>query len=244
MPRDEPSCIRSVVRVRPLVPHELTHGDVACCEIQDATTIHVNVGAGWSKPVWRQYTFDACLSPECSQKQVFQNCGVTSLLEQALQGFSATILAYGQTGSGKTHTMVGCASANPRHAEEGKLDDALVMRSAKRLFRRIAAEPPEKVRFSVSASFSEVYNSPGSVNECVCDLLNPASRNLQVRFNQKNGFFVEGLRHVDCMRVGDVHAALLAGLENRRVGAHAINKDSSRSHAFVYSSHRFRSRGI
>jgi Cdc6-like AAA superfamily ATPase len=41
------------------------------------------------------------------QSEVFARCGVNSLIESALDGYSATIFAYGQTGSGKTYTMSG-----------------------------------------------------------------------------------------------------------------------------------------
>jgi len=41
------------------------------------------------------------------QSEVFSRCGVNSLIESALDGYSATIFAYGQTGSGKTYTMSG-----------------------------------------------------------------------------------------------------------------------------------------
>lgn len=34
-------------------------------------------------------------------------CGITQLLDAAMDGYNATVLAYGQTGSGKTFTMSG-----------------------------------------------------------------------------------------------------------------------------------------
>merc|ERR550532_2190141 len=103
MPRDAPGCIRAVVRVRPLLPHEEDTGEKSCCEVTDERTCLVRLGGNQ----WRQYSFDACLASDCSQKQVFQECGATNLLDSALAGYSTTVLAYGQTGSGKTHTMLG-----------------------------------------------------------------------------------------------------------------------------------------
>ena len=41
------------------------------------------------------------------QRQLFERCGVKSLLRSVLDGFSGTVFAYGQTGSGKTYTMTG-----------------------------------------------------------------------------------------------------------------------------------------
>jgi uncharacterized membrane protein len=40
-------------------------------------------------------------------QDVLRLCGITQLLDAALDGYNATILAYGQTGSGKTFTMSG-----------------------------------------------------------------------------------------------------------------------------------------
>lgn len=227
MPRDGGSCIRAVVRVRPLLQHELDRGQQSCCEVADAQTMLVKLGS--SNTHWRKYSFDACLPEDRTQKQVFQESGVIHLLDSATIGFSATVLAYGQTGSGKTHTIIG----NVGHGDAaGKGDevtrnDGLVMRAAKRLFKKIGNEST----FSVGVSFAEIFNAPGAVNECISDLLNPDAGNLQVRFNQKQGFFINDLAVVDCKSLADVRAALEAGVQTRRVCAHALNKDSSRSHA-------------
>mmetsp|Transcript_23015 Transcript_23015/g.40492 ORF Transcript_23015/g.40492 Transcript_23015/m.40492 type:complete len:951 (-) Transcript_23015:51-2903(-) len=239
MPRDGSTSVRAVVRVRPLLPHEIGRGDEVCCEVPDAHSILIQSGAGGTN--WRQYTFDACLSGERTQKQVFQESGVSSLLDSALLGYSSTVLAYGQTGSGKTHTMIG--RIGPGRADGTKGEEGLIARGAKNLFKKINAaigggaagaagdESLPDTRYTVSASFIEIFNAPGAVNECICDLLNPQAGNLQVRHNKKHGFFVSDLCVVDCQHAADVRAVLEAGVENRRVAAHALNKDSSRSHA-------------
>lgn len=224
-----------MVRVRPLLPHELDKGEQSCCEVQDENTVLIRSGLAGNN--WRQYAFDACVQPGQSQKQFFQECGVTNLLESAVQGYSATVLAYGQTGSGKTHTMMG------RHCSElaSKHDEGLIIRSAKRIFRIItgakgdggAGGTPSNTSscYTVRASFTEIFNAPGAVNECICDLLSPEGRNLQVRHNQRFGFYLTDVSVVDCRSSSDVRAVLEAGLQNRRIGAHQLNKDSSRSHA-------------
>ncbi|KAJ1635954.1 P-loop containing nucleoside triphosphate hydrolase protein, partial [Pavlovales sp. CCMP2436] len=60
-------------------------------------------------------------------------------LEQALQGFNASVFAYGQTGSGKTHTMMGT---------EG--EPGVIMRVCEGLFT------PEFEGWSVEMSFLEI----------------------------------------------------------------------------------------
>lgn len=237
MPRDVATSVRAVVRVRPLLPHELGRGEENCCEVRDSTSILIQSG-----PVnrqWRQYSFDACLPGEKTQKQVFQECGVTSLIDSAVVGYAGTILTYGQTGSGKTYSMIGRIGSSDAAARGGDGDvvdkeDGLIMRSARRLFRRICGDgAPADASFSVSASFTEIYNAPGAVNECISDLLSPeaSGKSLQVRYNQKHGFYITDLCVVDCRSVADVRAVLDAGVQNRKIGAHALNKDSSRSHA-------------
>jgi len=79
----------------------------------------------------------------------------------------------------------------------------------------------------IKASFLEIYN------EQINDLLNPKGCNLGIRWNQKQGFFVEGLLVIDCQKPSDIVEVLLEGHKNRKVGSHDLNKDSSRSHCIL-----------
>jgi kinesin family protein 12 len=47
------------------------------------------------------------------------------------------------------------------------------------------------------------------------DLLNPLSGSLAVRWNIKNGFFVEDLMVVECTGEDDIVAVLHEGMKNR-----------------------------
>jgi hypothetical protein len=82
-------------------------------------------------------------------------------------------------------------------------------------------------KFYIKVSFVEIYN------EQVNDLLNPKNVNLQIRWDQKQGFFVEGLLVIECKRPDDVVEVILQGTRNRKVGSHELNKDSSRSHCIL-----------
>lgn len=221
--------MRAVVRVRPLLPFEVDAGHESCCQVSDERSILVRVGSGHQ---WRKYIFDACLPEDRAQKQVFQDSGVSYLLDEALAGYSATVLAYGQTGSGKTYTMMGRSVSSERSSPDEfskKSDDALILRAARRLFRQMGEM--SNMRVSVTASFAEIFNAPGAVNECICDLLNPEAGHLQVRFSQKHGFFISDLAVMECGTITDVRSVLEAGMQNRRVSAHALNRESSRTHA-------------
>eukprot|EP00435_Cladocopium_sp_Y103_P049109 s1061_g14.t1 len=229
MPREGSSSVRAVVRLRPLLPFEVDAGHESCCQVADDRSILVRVGPSTGHQ-WRKYVFDACLPDDRSQKQVFQDSGVVYLLDEALAGYAATVLAYGQTGSGKTYTMMGrSVSAERNNADEVKKSDGMIMRAARRLFRHIGEM--SNARVTVTASFAEIFNAPGAVNECICDLLNPDAGNLQVRFSQKHGFFISDLAVMECTSIGDVRSVLEAGMANRRVSAHALNRESSRTHA-------------
>eukprot|EP00747_Dinoflagellata_sp_TGD_P210966 gnl/TRDRNA2_/TRDRNA2_84186_c0_seq1.p1 gnl/TRDRNA2_/TRDRNA2_84186_c0~~gnl/TRDRNA2_/TRDRNA2_84186_c0_seq1.p1 ORF type:complete len:807 (-),score=162.00 gnl/TRDRNA2_/TRDRNA2_84186_c0_seq1:53-2473(-) len=228
--QDGSHSIRAVVRVRPIMPKEIAQGDETCVEIFDENSLGIRRGAGEEM---KRYYFD-CVLNTASQKQVFKDCGVISLLDEALDGYNCTILTYGQTGSGKTFTMVGRMGATITGGVGDKADGdekGLILRTAKRLFKLIADNQDEDMSYSVSASWLEVFNAPGSVNECIGDLLNPVTGNLQVRHNKKHGFFVEDLCVIDCQSAEDVFAVVEAGIANRRVGQTEMNKDSSRSHA-------------
>jgi kinesin family member 12 len=82
-------------------------------------------------------------------------------------------------------------------------------------------------KYFVKVSFLEIYN------EQIRDLLNNNAKNLQIRWNQKQGFFVEDLLVIDCTTPQEVVEVLLEGLKNRKIGSHELNKDSSRSHCMM-----------
>ena len=85
----------------------------------------------------------------------------------------------------------------------------------------------ENARYTIRASFCEIYK------EHVYDLLNMNSSSLAVRWNIRNGFFVQDLFVVECEVLQDVMAVVSEGHRNRRIGSHQLNKDSSRSHSIL-----------
>jgi Tfp pilus assembly pilus retraction ATPase PilT len=62
------------------------------------------------------------LDEDYTQKQVFEELHIKSLIGKVLDGYHATIFAYGQTGSGKTYTMEGYDYVNngPKSAITGE----------------------------------------------------------------------------------------------------------------------------
>lgn len=80
--------------------------------------------------------------------------------------------------------------------------------------------------WSLRCSYVEIYN------ESVHDLLAPESGSLAIRQSPADGsFFVEGAVSVECHTLADVRAVATQAARNRVVRGHALNQDSSRSHA-------------
>lgn len=78
-----------------------------------STQVQLAVPSGYARngvAAARNFTFHACLGPASRQQDVLRLCGITQLLDAALDGYNATVMAYGQTGSGKTFTMSGAAA--------------------------------------------------------------------------------------------------------------------------------------
>ncbi|XP_077481852.1 kinesin-like protein KIF28 isoform X2 [Stigmatopora argus] len=151
------------------------------------------------------------------QECVFQDLG-EGILENALQGYNATLMAYGQTGSGKSFSMVGY-----------KPNKGLVPKLCERLFEAIK-ENQDTRQCQVFFSMLEIYN------EQVVDLLSRGSRppgGLRVREEQHRGFYVEGLRTVPCDSAALIEQLMEQGTRTRTTAATLMNANSSRSHMLI-----------
>ena len=218
--------VRVVVRCRPMNENERNRNDRQVLYVEESqTAVTLRAPGGGGREVMKNYRFNMCFLPKTSQEQFFNNCGIRNLLDSALNGYAATVFAYGQTGSGKTFTISGIEERISDDTS-GSQWDGLIPRSVRYAFERIAASQ-EGTTYSVRASFAEIYN------EQVYDLLNLQSGPLQVRWNIRNGFFVQDLFVVECENTSDVMAVVKEGHRNRRVGSHELNMDSSRSHSLL-----------
>ncbi|KAG5265440.1 hypothetical protein AALO_G00242500 [Alosa alosa] len=151
------------------------------------------------------------------QGSVFNDLG-QGILENALQGYNATLLAYGQTGSGKSYSMVGYGP-----------NKGLVPTLCERLFQAVRANQ-DSCQCQVFFSMLEIYN------EQVIDLLSRGGRSLgglRVREDQLRGFYVEGLRRVPCDSATRVEQLMEQGTRTRTTAATHMNANSSRSHMLI-----------
>jgi hypothetical protein len=138
----------------------------------------------------KDFTFDFCYGSDSEQSTVYLDLG-QPMLQQALDGFNATVFAYGQTGSGKSFSMMGTDSDPNLKGIIPQLNDDLFVKVKEKLaIMREKAEKDNsnaKIKFMVSASFLEVYN------EEIKDLLNPSDRKLKIHEHPKYGIYVEDL---------------------------------------------------
>lgn len=249
-PLDDSDNIKVAVRVRPLNAAELARGDAGVLAInpeeprQVVVTIPPAAGSAvptvshWGGsgsaplPTSRSFQFHSCIGPEAGQDDVIRLCGIPQLLDAALAGYNATILAYGQTGSGKTYTISGREDEAPCGPGD---DEGIVARSLAYVFAQVEAKNAaaagddggDGYRYAVRASYSEIYN------EALYDLLCFDQRQLSLRWDPLRGFHAPELTVLDCPALDDARDVVARGLRHRRVGSHALNLESSRSHSIL-----------
>ncbi len=162
------------------------------------------------------FAFDRVFGPTAGQTEVFEE--IEQLVQSAMDGYKVCIFAYGQTGSGKTHTMLG------RPGDHGMIPRAMDM-----LFSTSNALGKQGWKFELRASMLEIYN------EEYKDLLGkgpPAGKKHQVTHTPL-GTTVSFLEVVDVTKPQKVASLLERAMQQRAVGATAVNEHSSRSH-FVF----------
>uniref|UniRef100_A0A3B3TS27 Kinesin-like protein 6 n=1 Tax=Poecilia latipinna TaxID=48699 RepID=A0A3B3TS27_9TELE len=227
-------CVKVAVRVRPFNKRERDAGSrciislvSTSISIQDPRDCHNRRSFCFDYAYWSHSGFTrdqtGLFVPEepggryADQHSVFQDLGV-GILENALQGYNATLLAYGQTGSGKSYSMVGYGP-----------NKGLVPKLCDRLFEAIR-ENQENRQCQVFFSMLEIYN------EQVVDLLSRGSRTaggLRVREELQRGFYVEGLRKIPCENALQVEQLMEQGTRTRTTAATQMNANSSRSHMLI-----------
>ena len=218
--------VEVVVRVRPMLSHERERGEqrrVLC----DGRTVSVQMAdgtdsTGGPRGMTKDFSFQAVVGEHAGQGDFFEASGAKRLLDAAMDGYASTIFAYGQTGCGKTHTIAGPDGGAPQPL--GSENAGLIARTCEYLAAR-ASQLPVGARCHFRASFLEIYNDQAY------DLLNPSAGQLCERWNDTQGHFVENLFVVNCETLEDLSTVVGEGVRNRRVGSHAKNLDSSRSHA-------------
>ena len=137
--------VRVAVRIRPLVPKEITEGSQ---NFIDLVPNHPQVIIKGSSS--EAYTYDYVFGPDESQSTVYDTA-VTKIVGKIFKGYNVTILAYGQTGSGKTFSM---GTADTTSGSIINENSGIIQRAVKDLFLKMDEDP--SLTFEISVSFLEV----------------------------------------------------------------------------------------
>ncbi|KAG2252951.1 hypothetical protein Bca52824_083087 [Brassica carinata] len=213
--------IRVFCRVRPFLPGQGAPNTVVEYVGEDGELVVTNPTRP-GKDGLRKFRFNKVYSPAATQAEVFTD--IKPLVRSVLDGFNVCIFAYGQTGSGKTYTMTG-----PDGASEE--DWGVNYRALNDLFK-ISQSRKGNINYEVGVQMVEIYN------EQVLDLLSDDSSQKKYPFwilstTSQNGLAVPDASMYPVKSTSDVITLMDIGLQNRSVGATAMNERSSRSHSIV-----------
>jgi kinesin family member 15 len=210
--------VRVICRVRPRNLRELRNTQSLgepFIEVQDKSSIRILV-----KDDAKCFNFDYSAGEEVTQEELFQVVGIP-ITKRCIEGYNGTILCYGQTGSGKTYTMFG-DSIPERNTTVKPMSRGMVPRILEYLWGTVTLD----CSFYFKCSFYEIYQ------EKIFDLLDPTNSNpLSVREDATLGVYVEGCTERVVSSIDDAFQVLSLGYRSRHVGATAMNRVSSRSHA-------------
>lgn len=162
---DKTSCMRVVVRVRPLNETELEKESKTCVRPMDDHVLvfdpdEASESVGFVPGMSRngrkrnhsvlkrrardlRFIFDRVLGKDASNQEVFEHT-TKSITDGVLNGFNCTVFAYGATGAGKTFTMLGTPQA-----------PGVVFQTMMDLYKRIH-ECREEKTCDVAVSYLEV----------------------------------------------------------------------------------------
>ncbi|XP_063781863.1 kinesin-like protein KIF7 [Pseudophryne corroboree] len=207
----EETTVHVAVRIRPLLPKEVLHGQQSCVRVepgQQKLTLGTN----------RSFQFQDVLDAACSQETVY-SCCVQPLLEAFFQGFNATVVAYGQTGSGKTYT-VGEASISSISDD----DQGIIPRAMAEIFKLV--DENDLIDYTIRVSYLEVYK------EEFRDLLEvqTSSKDILIREDDKGNIVLCGVKETEVEGLDEVLSLLEMGNTAKHTGATQVNSHSSRSH--------------
>ncbi|KAI8386912.1 P-loop containing nucleoside triphosphate hydrolase protein [Blakeslea trispora] len=166
------------------------------------------------------FTFDRVFSPECTQKDCFEE--ISQLVQSALDGFNVCIFAYGQTGSGKTFTMQGPSVATEETS-------GMIPRAVNQIYTVTQQLKQLGWEYTMEGQFLEIYN------ETIHDLLGDTSSYSKIKhdiYHEKNGkTTVTDMTTVLLDSPSKVKVMLKKASHNRATGATNLNERSSRSHS-------------
>ena len=261
----EKPTVKVAVRVRPFTVAEVQSSARRIISFNGNKLVIVNPNAFDADPdtiaaaaaavhckEWAQvFKFNHCLwsyDPDdveddyVNQEGVYRTVG-SEIVENVLNGISASCFSYGHTSTGKTHAMFGTIdpaliSTKVENNDLSFITSASSLSENCGLIPRVFTDIIEGLKrqddsskdTKITISFIEIYN------ERIRDLLAPKNvldQELRVREHPVIGPYVEGLTKIP---VDSAHHALqliYSGHAKRETASTAFNHQSSRSHAVV-----------
>ncbi|GAX77459.1 hypothetical protein CEUSTIGMA_g4903.t1 [Chlamydomonas eustigma] len=210
------SAVRVFLRVRPCagINSYILYGqDKKGVSISVPKTIDIKSGEKQTQSY--QFKFDGVLK-EAEQEEVYEACAA-EILGSALEGYNSTVMCYGQTGAGKTYTMSGGKSSFKQRG--------IIPRMINHLFAEIRNLSDRQ--FKISIQYLEIYN------ESLYDLLDITTQphELNIQENTKGVVNITGLKSAVVQSDTQAFQLFFEGETNRVIGAHQLNRESSRSHS-------------
>lgn len=109
------------------------------------------------------------------------------MLDNAFNGYHATLFAYGQTGSGKSYSIIGY---DP--------NIGIIPMACSELFRRIeessAVPEANRTKFEVTVSMLEIYNE--HIHDLFIEPKHRSKEGLKIRESPNEGIYVENLNEM------------------------------------------------
>ena len=230
-PHQKISKIKVLVRKRPANQREQIQNDIDIIEKKGKDTIIVKElknKVDLTKYIEEHhFTFDAVYDENSTNEQIYKEI-VKPMIKAAFEKTKITCFAYGQTGSGKTYTMMG---NNFIENDTGPKVPGLYLLSAIDMFNYLSMDEYNNLTFYVS--FYEIYCNK------LFDLLNNKNL-LQAREDGKGNIHIAGLIEKEINNLNELMKIIDFGLNGRTTGITGANLDSSRSHAILQISIRYK----
>eukprot|EP01064_Diplonema_japonicum_P004406 TRINITY_DN1286_c2_g4_i2.p1 TRINITY_DN1286_c2_g4~~TRINITY_DN1286_c2_g4_i2.p1 ORF type:complete len:931 (+),score=161.76 TRINITY_DN1286_c2_g4_i2:62-2854(+) len=224
----EEESVKVAVRMRLFNQREKTAGATRVVRMQNeekgSKTFITNPETNEEKSFAFDYSFQSHseteqnIGPYADQDTVFNDLG-KPVLYSALEGRNVCLFAYGQTGAGKSFSMLG--KANPPELQ------GIIPRSCLEIFRLRDLERDDPcVKYQIHMQVVEIYCE--MINDLLDSRKNWPPNGHKPRLT-KDGYVVDTITK-PCFNYEDIEASFRFADQNRSVGSHALNPESSRAH--------------
>lgn len=261
---NEKPTVKVAIRVRPFTVAEVQSGARRIISFNGNKLVIVNPNAFDADPdtiaaaaaavhckEWAQvFKFNHCLwsyDPDDAEDEYVNQEGVyrtigSEIVENALNGISASCFSYGHTSTGKTYAMFGTIdpgllSTNPSNSSfitsASSLSEncGIIPRVFSDIIEGLKRKDDSCKDTKITMSFVEIYN------EKIRDLLalnkGSSDQELRVREHPVIGPYVEGLTKVPIESAQQAIQLIYAAHSKRETASTTYNHQSSRSHAVV-----------